>query len=180
MREAIKRPRPYSYVDCSKNTSQITKLIEHYTEQPGFLVIDGAGHRPHLALWLTRSMGLVLIPVTNSAENVRCALQDLARFDNERVRVIVNGWPANRLVRLVMQGYVEALPQHRLAGRLSEIGSMRVFLEDAEWRIPPGKVINQARRLFRLVEKRLDQPACEGSETVATEAFDHASRYSFR
>lgn len=158
-RPPVKGGRPYEYVDCSRNYAQITKLIKDRADQDGFLIIDGAGNRPHLDIWLTGSMDLVLVPVTNSAEDVRCALQDLARFDDPRVRVVVNRWPANRLVRMVMQRYVNELPDSRIAGLLPEVGGVRVFLEDRDWETPGTKVNNQARRMFRLVEQNLDTVA---------------------
>lgn len=154
-RPPLKQSRPYKYVDCSKNFSQIAKLIKAHQGQEGYLIIDGAGNRPHLDLWLTQSMDLVLIPVTNSAEDVRCAWQDLIRFNDERVRIVINRWPANRMVRLVMQNYIAELPERRVAGKIPEVGGVRVFLEDRNWRTPPTKVNNQARRVFRMTEQLL-------------------------
>jgi len=156
-RPPVKGSRPYRYLDASANYSLVTSLIRDHADEQGFMVIDGAGNRPHVDLWVTRTVDLVLIPVTNSAEDVRCALNDLSRFADPRVLVLINRWPANRLVRMVLQKYVDQLPESKVLGHVPEVGAMRRFLDDGEWRTPPTKVSNFSRRLFRLVNEALER-----------------------
>lgn len=169
-RPPVKALRPYRYMDASANYSQVTTLIREHGDDDGLLVIDGAGNRPHVDLWVARTVDLVLVPVTNSAEDVRCALNDLSRFSNPNARIVVNRWPANRLVRMVMQRYVDLLPPSRIIGKLPEVGAMRHFLDDSKWHTPPTKVNNAARRLFRMVNTMLegfeDEPAGSGEAVV--------------
>lgn len=155
-RPAVKSERPYTVVDASSGYSQVTGIIREHRERDGVLVVDGAGNRPHVDLWLTRSVDLVLVPVTNSAEDVRCALADLRRLDDARVYLLVNRWPASALVRAVMQRYVSALPEGRVAGRLAEVGALRHFLDDTPWRAPATRVRNACRQLHRLAAQALD------------------------
>ena len=168
-RPPIKGERPYQYLDASANYSQVVTLIRQSENDEGLLVVDGAGNRPHVDLWVARSVDLVLVPVTNSAEDVRCAMNDLSRFANPNAHIVVNRWPANRLVRMVMQRYVDQLPASRVIGKLPEVGAMRHFLDDGEWHTPPTKVNNAARRLYRMVNTMLegfeDEPA-RGKEAV--------------
>jgi len=168
-RPPVKAGRPYRYMDASANYSQVTSLIRERTDEDGLMVIDGAGNRPHVDLWLARTVDLVLVPVTNSAEDVRCAMKDLSRFANPNAHIVVNRWPANRLVRMVMQRYVDQLPPSRVIGKLPEVGAMRHFLDDGEWHTPPTKVNNASRRLFRMVNTMLegfeDEPV-SGAEAV--------------
>ncbi len=154
-RPPIKSERPYVYVDASSNYSQVSTLLKAYDDREGLTVIDGAGNRPHLDLWLAQTVDLVLIPVTNSSEDVRCALADLSRMSDPRVYLIVNKWPANYLVRMVMQRYMESLPASRVAGRLPEVGAVRGFLEDTPWHTPPTRVGNLARHFYRVVQSTL-------------------------
>jgi hypothetical protein len=150
-RPPIKAKRPYEYVDASINYSQVSTLLKSSESRGGLMVIDGAGNRPHLDIWLARTVDLVLVPVTNSPEDVRCALADLIRMADPRVYAIINKWPSNALVRVVMQRYLEPLPASRVAGRLPEVGATRSFLEDREWQTPPTRVTNLARQAYRLV-----------------------------
>lgn len=154
-RPPIKSKRPYEYVDASGNYSQVSSLVKSREDRDGLMVIDGAGNRPHLDIWLARTVDMALIPVTNSPEDVRCALADLTRIGDPRVYVLINKWPSNSLVRLVMQRYIETLPGPRIAGRLQEVGAVRNFLEDAAWRTPATKVGNLARHFYRLVQGAL-------------------------
>jgi len=154
-REPLKHQRPYQYVDGRDNYSQINELIRMRRADDGLLVIDGAGNRSHLDIWMTKAADLVLVPVTNSPEDVRCALSDLARIADSRVRVVINKWPSNRFVRLVMARYISVLPESRIAGRLNEVGAVRVFLEDAPWVTPVTKVNTLARRFYGLVDSLL-------------------------
>jgi CO dehydrogenase nickel-insertion accessory protein CooC1 len=154
-RPLVKGRRPYACIDASANYAQVPALIRERQERSGMIVIDGAGNRPHVDLWVARTVDLVLIPVTNSEEDVRCALHDLARLANPKVHVVVNRWPANRLVRLVAQRYVDKLPETRVAGKLPEVGAMRHLLDYGDWQTPCTKVNNQARRLYRLVNGML-------------------------
>jgi chromosome partitioning protein len=172
-RPPVKSRRPYEYLDASANYARAIQLIRERNGRSGLLVIDGAGNRPHVDLWVARSVDLALIPVTNSAEDVRCALDDLARFANPHAYVIINRWPANRLVRLVMQRYVERLPQSRVAGHLPEIGAMRLFLDDGEWHTPPTKVGNAARRLFRTVSGVLESLEAQPSDRITPRLADN-------
>jgi len=150
-RPPIKAKRPYEYVDASINYSQVSTLLKSSEARGGLMVIDGAGNRPHLDIWLARTVDLVLVPVTNSPEDVRCALADLTRMADPRVYAVINKWPSNALVRMVMQRYLEPLPDSRIAGRLPEVGAARSFLEDREWQTPPTRVTNLARQGYRLV-----------------------------
>ena len=154
-RPSINAKRPYAYVDASTNYTQVSALVNADDDRDGITVIDGAGNRPHLDIWLAHTVDLVLIPVTNSSEDVRCALADLTRIGDPRVNVIVNKWPANSLVRMVMQRYIEPLPEARVIGRLPEVGALRSFLEDVPWHTPPTKVGNVARHFYRLVHNAL-------------------------
>ncbi len=149
-RAPIRSKRPYECIDASENFSRVIAAVKAHEKHDGLLVIDGAGNRPHQDTWITRSVDLVLVPVTNSPEDVRCAMTDLIRLADPRVFVVVNRWPTNSLVRAVMQRYIEPLPTTRLAGRLPEVGAMRMLLEDAVWQTPPTKVNNLARQLYRL------------------------------
>jgi chromosome partitioning protein len=164
-RPAVRGRRPYAYFDASANYSQVTTLIRGQQDAEGLMVIDGAGNRPHVDLWVARTVDLVLIPVTNSAEDVRCAMADLARFACPRARLVINRWPSNRLVRAVMQRYVAALPESRVLGYLPDVGAVRHFLDDGDWRTPPTKVGNLARRLYRMVN-----PLLEGVDDFAVSA----------
>ncbi len=150
-RPPVKSTRPYEYLDASANYSLVTQLIRDRADQEGVMVIDGAGNRPHVDLWVTRTVDLVLIPVTNSAEDVRCAMNDLARFANPKARLLVNRWPANRLVRMVIQRYADRLPESRIIGRLPEVAAVRQFLDDGEWRKPSTRVNNLSRQLYRMI-----------------------------
>jgi chromosome partitioning protein len=150
-RPPVKSTRPYEYLDASANYSLVTQLIRDRADQEGVMVIDGAGNRPHVDLWVTRTVDLVLIPVTNSAEDVRCAMNDLARFANPKARLLVNRWPANRLVRMVIQRYADRLPESRIIGRLPEVAAVRQFLDDGEWRRPSTRVNNLSRQLYRMI-----------------------------
>ena len=149
-RAPIKSVRPYECVDASENFSRVIAAVKARENREGLLVIDGAGNRPHQDTWITRSVDLVLVPVTNSPEDVRCALADLTRLADPRVYLVLNRWPSNSLVRAVMQRYIEPLPPTRLAGRLAEVGAVRSLLEDTTWQTPPTKVNNLARQLYRL------------------------------
>jgi len=154
-RAPIRARRPYEYVDASANYSHVSSLLRANEERDGLMVIDGAGNRPHLDIWLARTVDLVLIPVTNSPEDVRCALADLTRIADPRVYVIINRWPANALVRAVMQRYIDHIPVSRVAGRLPEVGAVRTLQEDNVWQTPSTKVNNLARRFYRLVHSNV-------------------------
>jgi len=154
-RPPIRARRPYEYVDASANYSRVSSLLKANEERDGLMVIDGAGNRPHLDIWLARTVDLVLIPVTNSPEDVRCAFADLTRVADPRVYVIINKWPANALVRAVMQRYIDNIPASRVAGRLPEVGAARTLLEDRVWQTPSTKVNNLARRFYRLVHSKV-------------------------
>ncbi len=156
-RPPVKGLRPYEYLDASANYSLVTQLIRDRSGEDGMMVIDGAGNRPHVDLWVTRSVDLVLIPVTTSAEDVRCALNDLSRFANPKARLVVNRWPSNRLVRLVVQRYAERLPESRVVARLPEVGAVRQFLDDGEWRKPSTRVNNLCRQLYRTIQAALQE-----------------------
>ena len=158
-RPAVKGERPYGLLDASSGYSQVTGIIREHHDRDGLMVVDGAGNRPHVDLWLTRTVDLVLVPVSNSAEDVRCALADLRRLDDPRVFLVVNRWPANALVRAVMQRYVEALPPARIAGRLAEVGAIRRFLDDGPWTPAPTRVRNLCRQLHRLTTDALARAA---------------------
>jgi hypothetical protein len=93
------------------------------------------------------------------------------------VRVLVNRWPANALVRAVMQRYVKRLPQRRIIGHLNEVGAVRQFLEDGPWRTPPTRVNNLARRFHRLVAEELERREDAALLTAAgEEATQEAAR----
>ncbi|MDJ0891487.1 MAG: hypothetical protein QNK18_09895 [Gammaproteobacteria bacterium] len=154
-RPPIKSERPYEYLDASDNFSRVISAVKANRDRDGLMVIDGAGNRPHQDAWITRSVDMVLIPVTNSPEDVRCALADLTRLADPKVYVVVNRWPTNSLVRAVMQRYIKPLPTSRFAGRLPEVGAMRALLEDTAWRTPPTKVNNLARQFYRLADGTL-------------------------
>ncbi len=164
-RPPVKSERPYRYLDASANYSLVTNLVKEHQDAPGFMVIDGAGNRPHVDLWVARSVDLVLIPVTNSAEDVRCAMNDLSRFADPRVHVLINRWPSNRLVRMVVQKYVDQLPESRVLGHVSDVGAVRRFLDDGDWGRPPTKVNNLARGLYRMVNARVEEQRQSGLES---------------
>lgn len=156
-RRPVRGERPYRMIDASGNYARVAELVREGEGRPGLLVVDGAGNRPHVDLWITRIADLVLVPVTNSSEDVRCALEDLARLNDSRVRVLVNRWPANVLVRAVMARYVERLPKRRVVGYLNDVGAVRLFLDDGTWRTPPTRVNNLARWFHRLVAAELER-----------------------
>jgi hypothetical protein len=169
-RPPVKGTRPYEYLDASANYSLVTQLIRDRADEDGVMVIDGAGNRPHVDLWVTRTVNLVLIPVTNSAEDVRCAMSDLSRFANPKARLVVNHWPSNRLVRMVIQRYADQLPGSRIIGRLPEVAAVRQFLEDGEWRKPSTRVNNLSRQLYRMTHAVLQDETLSRAapEAVAT------------
>ncbi len=161
-RPPVKSVRPYEYLDASANYSLVTQLIRDRASEQGVMVIDGAGNRPHVDLWVTRTVDLVLIPVTNSAEDVRCAMHDLSRFANPKARLVINRWPSNRLVRMVVQRYADQLPASRVIGRLSEVSALRRFLDDGPWSRPPTRVNNLSRQFYRLVHAAMQSNAVPG------------------
>jgi hypothetical protein len=173
-RPPIRGERPYEYLDASSNYSQVAGLIRTRADGDGLLVIDGAGNRPHVDNWLAATVDLVLVPVTNSAEDVRCALNDLSRIASPKAYLVINRWPANRLVRIVMQRYVDQLPASRVIGTLPEVGALRHLLDDGGWHTPPTKVRSLARRLFRMVYRRLqattDRVVVHDDEPIAIES----------
>lgn len=156
-RPPVKGERPYRYLDASGNYAQVSGLIRDHQARDGLMVIDGAGNRQHVDLWVARSADLVLVPVTNNAEDVRCAMYDLTRLANPKAHIVINRWPANRMVRLVMQRYVDKLPESLLLGKMPEVGALRHFLDDADLHTPPTKVGNAARHLYRLVQGKMEE-----------------------
>jgi len=158
-RPPVKSQRPYEYLDASANYSLVTQLIRDRADEDGFMIIDGAGNRPHVDLWVTRTVDLVLIPVTSNSEDVRCAMHDLSRFANPKARLVINRWPSNRLVRMVVQRYVQQLPDSRIIGHLPEVSAVRRFMDDGEWNKPSTRVNNLCRQLYRMIVASLqDMP----------------------
>lgn len=145
--------RPYGYVD-GRDPEHIVRVLENAKQHEGLLVIDGGGNRPAFDSVIAQAADLVLVPVTLNAEDIRLASSDLERLPE--AWAIFNRWPVNWFARAVAERYATRLPQERCLGRLIEVGSVRVFLDDADpWQTPPTRTNNFARALYGMVWETL-------------------------
>ena len=154
--------RPYMLYDA-RDPNTLSTLIGAAINQDGFCIIDSGGNREDFDEWISKSVDLVLIPVTPDPEAVDMAIEHMKVLEEHgatNIRFILNMVSNNKLERLRDEKeYFSKLPISKIIGQVTKVSAVK-RLREADinpFSTPPTNVNNLARSVFSIIKKNIEK-----------------------
>ncbi len=159
-REPIACDRPYAYFDCRKDkTLQETANRIVSSGQDGLMIIDSGGNRTKTDAWIAKSVNLVLMPLTLSAEDVKETLLHAKELKDAgaEVQYLINQMPAASSLSAYDNDLIDRLNSSDFF-TIPKVKAARMLLDDDHkgFKTPTTAVNNAARHFYRQLQSRLE------------------------